>query len=72
MTILNFFYSSRQAPFLGVILLKLAGNTYHGKNGIPLFCFIFKRIRTKIITFKDFLYFFNSAHFSSFKVDQIF
>jgi hypothetical protein len=28
--------------FFGQILLKLAGNVNNGKNGIPLFYFIFK------------------------------
>jgi hypothetical protein len=28
--------------FFGQILSKLAGNIEHGKNGISLFCFIFK------------------------------
>jgi hypothetical protein len=34
--------------------LNLAGNTYNGKNAIPLFVLFLKGIGTKIFTFKDF------------------
>jgi hypothetical protein len=42
------------------------------KMEFHFFVLFLKGIRTKIFTFKDFLYFFNSAHLSLFKVDQIF
>jgi hypothetical protein len=31
------------------ILMKLSGNAHNAKNGIPLFCFIFKMNRNKDI-----------------------
>jgi hypothetical protein len=37
------------------------------KMEFHFFVLFLKEIRTKIFIFKDFLYFFNSAHFSLFK-----
>jgi hypothetical protein len=42
------------------------------KKEFHFFVLFLKGIQTKIFTFKDFLHFFYSAHFASFKVDQIF
>jgi hypothetical protein len=58
--------------FFGRTLLKLAGNVHNGKNGIPLFCLIFKMNTNDDICINRFFSFFNSAHFSWFKVGQIF
>ncbi len=57
--------------FIRHILLKLAGNVNNGENEIPLFCFIFKMIMNEDICIKQLLNFFNSAHLSWIKVDQV-
>ncbi len=58
--------------FFGPILLKLSGNVNNGKNGMPLFCFSFEINTNEDICTKQFVSFFNSAHFSWFNVDHIF
>jgi hypothetical protein len=55
-----------------VILFKLAEIVQNGKNGIPLFCFIFKMDTNEDIRVKRFSRFFLTVHvFLSLKFDKI-
>jgi hypothetical protein len=58
--------------FLWQNLFKTAEDVEKGENGFPLFFVLFSKwIWTKIFAFNDFCDFFKSAHFVSFKLDQI-